>query len=59
MTTETLREHDDGKGFTLTTDSMSSAFKMADKMANSGRNYSIKLSGSKAGGWTVVVDEVE
>lgn len=59
MITETLREHDDGKGFTLTTLNSRSAFEMADKMAHCNKHYSIKLGGQKGGEWTVDVREVE
>lgn len=58
MITEVLREHEDGTGFTLTTQDAASAFAMAEKMAFSGNRYSIKLSGVKGGEWVVVVDEV-
>lgn len=58
MITETLREHEDGTGFTLTTLDPKSAFSMAEKMVFSGNRYSIKLSGVKGGEWVVVVDDV-
>lgn len=57
MITETLREHEDSTGFTMTTLDPKSAFAMAEKMAFSGKNYSIKLGGQKGGEWVVVVDE--
>lgn len=56
---EVLREHEDGTGFTLTTLDPKSAFAMAEKMAFSGNDYSIKLSGQKGGEWVVVVTEVQ
>lgn len=56
---ETLRENADGTGFTLTTIDPKSAFAMAEKMAFSGKDYSIKLSGVKGGEWVVVVEEVK
>lgn len=59
MITEVLREHEDGTGFTLTTQDAASAFAMAEKMAFSGNDYSIKLSGVKGGEWVVVVTEVQ
>lgn len=59
MITETLREHEDGTGFTLTTLDPKSAFAMAEKMVFSGNNYSIKLGGQKGGEWVVVVTEVQ
>lgn len=59
MITEVLREHEDGTGFTLTTQDAASAFAMAEKMAFSGNDYSIKLSGVKGGEWVVIVDEVK
>lgn len=58
MITEVLREHEDGTGFTLTTKDARSAFSMAEKMAFSGKKYSIKLGGQKGGEWVVVVTEV-
>lgn len=57
--TETLREHESGNGFTLTTLDAGSAFAMAEKMAFSGINYSIQLSGVKGGDWVVIVTEIE
>lgn len=59
MFMETLREHEAGNGFTLTTDNPSSAFHTAEKMIFSGKKYSIQLSGVKGGEWTLVVTEVE
>lgn len=58
MFKETLREHESGNGFTLTTLDPKSAFEMAEKMVFSGKNYSIQLSGVKGGKWVVVVTEV-
>jgi len=57
MITEVLREHEDGTGFTLTTLDPKSAFAMAEKMAFSGNDYSIKLGGQKGGEWVLVVDK--
>lgn len=59
MITEILREHEDCTGFTLTTQDAASAFAMAEKMAFSNKNYSIKLSGVKGGEWVVVVTEMQ
>lgn len=59
MITETLREHEDGTGFTLTTLDPKSAFAMAEKMAFSGNRYSIKLGKEPGKEWVVVVDEVK
>lgn len=56
--TETLREHEDGTGFTLTTKYAKSAFIMAEKMALSGKHYSIKLGKEPGEDWVVVVTEV-
>lgn len=58
MITEVLREHEDGTGFTLTTQNAASAFAMAEKMALSGNDYSIKLGKEPGGDWVVVVTEV-
>ena len=55
MITEILREHEDGSGFTMTTLDQKSAFAMAEMMALSGNNYSIKLRGQKGGEWVVTV----
>lgn len=52
MFTETLREHETGGGFTLTTTVAMSAFQMAEKMAFAG--YSVKLSKEPEGDWVVV-----
>lgn len=59
MITEVLREHEDGTGFTLTTLDPKSAFAMAEKMAFSGKHYSIKLSKEPGQAWVVVVDDVK
>lgn len=59
MITETLREHEDGTGFTLTTQDAKSAFSMAEKMAFSGKDYSIKLGKEPGTDWVVVVTEVK
>lgn len=59
MITETLREHENGKGFTLTTKDARSAFSMALKMATSGNKYSIKLGKQPSADWVLVVDEVD
>lgn len=56
--TEVLREHEDGTGFTMTTKHAKSAFIMAEKMAFSGKNYSIKVSREPGQDWVVVVTEV-
>jgi len=56
--TEVLREHEDGTGFTLTTKDARSAFSMAEKMAFSGKKYSIKLGKRPGQDWVLVVDEV-
>ena len=58
MITEVLREHEDGTGFTLTTKDARSAFSMAEKMAFSGKKYSIKLGKQPGEDWVLVVDEV-
>lgn len=58
MITETLREHEDGTGFTLTTKDAKSAFDMASRMAFSGLNYSIKLGKEPGKDWVVIVTEV-
>lgn len=55
---ETLREHEDGTGFTLTTKDARSAFSMAEKMVFSGKKYSIKLGKQPGSDWVLVVDEV-
>lgn len=59
MITEVLREHEDGTGFTLTTQDAFSAFTMAHKMAFSGKHYSIKLGKEPGADWVVVVTEVQ
>lgn len=56
---EVLREHEDGTGFTLTTKDARSAFSMAEKMAFSGKKYSIKLGKQPGEDWVLVVDEVD
>lgn len=58
MITEVLREHEDGTGFTLTTKDARSAFSMAERIAFSGLNYSIKLGKEPGKDWVVVVTEV-
>lgn len=58
MITEVLREHEDGTGFTMTTKDARSAFSMAEKMAFSGKKYSIKLGKEPGADWVVVVTEV-
>lgn len=57
--TEVLREHEDGTGFTLTTKDAHSAFSMAERMAFSGKNYSIRLGKEPGADWVVVVTEVQ
>lgn len=59
MITDILREHENGKGFTLTTPSGHRAFDMAEKMVFSGKHYSIKLGKEFGKDWVLVVDEVE
>lgn len=58
MITEVLREHEDGTGFTLTTQDGRRAFAMAEKMVFSGKKYSIKLGKEAGQDWILVVDEV-
>lgn len=58
MITEVLREHEDGTGFTLTTKDARSAFSMAERMAYSSKNYSIKVGKEPGNDWVVVVTEV-
>jgi hypothetical protein len=56
--TEILREHEAGNGFTMTTPNAKRAFDMAEKMAFSGKNYSIKLGKEPSKNWVLVVTEV-